>query len=335
MSVETASKSVQVIGPMAGGLELPVSAMPPVKFSSSTEMRGEIPKEFKSGGIYALENMPLADSIPLERNPDSGKKMTAIHELQHALVGTVKGNELVALSVNPEGATLGWTLFKGVVDPPTAAAGSVDTVFGPASGFSGDLATIKAIDWMNDRTPGQSISSAQEDAKAIIARFDQNVLSVASEIIALKGYLTAEEFDEVIRRAEFEVAWQQSGFDLNEALGEQGINYAKEYLIDGSRLIRPVIPKTGTYTLIEILSDKIVTSIYQDGKIKIQTVVCPRCGAEGGGHLPSCEAAINRSTTPIPTFEEFTQTQTLDEIGLTLTLKETDTFPTAAVIFSD
>lgn len=335
MSVETAPISVEVLGPIGAGFESPVSALPPMEFAPSTEMFGELPAEFMPGGIYASENMPLADSIPLERNPDSGKKMTAIHELQHALVGTVKGNELVALSVNPEGATLGWTLFKGVVDPPTAAAGSVDTIFGPASGFSGDLATIMAIDWMNDRTPGQSISSAQEDAKAIIARFDQNVLSVASEIIALKGYLTAEEFDEVIRRAEFEVAWQQSGFDLNEALGEQGINYAKEYLIDGSRLIRPVIPKTGTYTLIETLSDKIVTSIYQDGKIKIQTVVCPRCGAEGGGHLPSCEAGINRSTTPVPTFKAPIQTHTFEEDELIPHLIETGIFPTAAVIFSD
>ncbi len=310
--------SVQVVGLTAGGLESPFSATDPMEFGPSTEMFGEIPAEFMLGGSYALENMPLADSIPLDRNPDPGKKMTAIHELQHAVVGLANGNDLVAMSVNPEGATLGWTLFKGEVDPATAAAGSVDTVFGPASGFGGDLATVTYL--------GSSISSAQTEAQAIISGFDRDFLAIASEIIALKGFVTAADFGEVCRRAEFELAWRNSGFDLKEVLALQGIEIAKDYKDDQSDKGKLVIPDSGTYSLIETFADQIMTTTFVDGKIKAQTVVCPRCGVEGGGHLPNCEAVKGK--------ENSTSTAVIGTDKFSIDSTEYPDFPQDAVIFS-
>ena len=291
MSVEVGPISVQVISPpqvMDGprpGVQSPGFPL----FGNESVMVAELPAEFRPGGIYAPENMPLADSIPLERNPDPGKKTTAAHELQHVVVGKAKGNSLVAMSVNPEGARLGWTLFEGAVDPATAAAGSIDTVFGPASGFGGDFATIMYLDWIHDRVPGSSISSAQSEAQAIISGFDPVFLTIASEIIALKGFLNAEDFEEVCRRAEFELVWNRSGFDLKEALALQGIDVVKDYKDDQLDKGKLVIPNSGTVTLIETFEGQVVTTIFVDGKIKSQTVICPGCGVEGGGHLPGCE----------------------------------------------
>lgn len=328
MSVEVAPVSVQVVGPMAGGLESPASAMPFMEFGPSTEMFANMPAEFMPGGSYALEKMPLADSIPLNRNPDREKKDTAAHELQHAIVGLKKGNDLVAMSVNPVGATLGWTLFKGEVDPATAAAGSVNTVFGPASGFGGDLATVMYL--------GSSIPSAQSEAQAIISGFDRDFLAIASEIIALKGFLTAEDFEQVLRRAEFELAWRSSGFDLKEALTLQGIDFAKDYKVDDqTEKGRLVIPDSGTFTLIEIYEDKIITTVITDGIYGIPKVVCPRCGVEGGGHLPNCEAVKGKTSMPIPVFESPTETPVIQSGDFSVEPALPSDFPLEAIIFDD
>lgn len=335
MSVEAASISVQV-GSMAGGLESSVSAMPSVEFGPSTEMLGELPAELMPGGRYSPENMPMADSIPLDRYPDSGKKTTAAHELQHAIVGQLKGNSVVALSVNPEGDRLGLTLFSGEVDSATAAAGSIDTVFGPAEGFGGDLATIMLLDLKQGKDPGSSIFSAQNEAQSIISGFDSDFLAIASEIIALKGFLTAQDFEEVLRRAEFELAWRNSGFDLKEVLELQGINFATDYKDDRSDQGRLVIPDSGTYTLIETFEDKIVTTVITDGKYGIPKVVCPRCGVEGGGHLPNCGAVIkNETRIPIPDFESSSSTPIIQSGDFsTEPAVFTSDFPPDAVIYS-
>ena len=326
MGVEAASISVQV-GPMAGGLEAPISGMPFVEFGPATEMLGEMPAEFMPGGSYALENMPLADSIPLNRYPDPEKKNTAAHELQHAIVGLKKGNDLVAMSVNPEGNRLGWTLFSGAVDPATAAAGSVDTVFGPASGFGGDLAAVMYL--------GSSIPSAQSEAQTIISGFDRDFLAIASEIIALKGFLTAQDFEEVLRRAEFELAWRNSGFDLKEALSLQGIDLAQDYKEEQPVKDRLVIPDTGIFTLIETYEDKIVTTIITGGEYGIPKVVCPRCGVEGGGHLPNCEAVKSKANIPIPVFDSSTVTPVIQSGDYSTESELPPDFPQEAVIFVD
>ena len=219
MSVETGPISVSV-APMPV-MEAPMSSGPGVEplgfplFGNESVRVSELPAEFMTGGKYAPENMPMADSIPLVRYPDPGKKTTAAHELQHAIVGRKKGNRMVALSVIPEGARLGWTLFSGEVDPATAAAGSIDTVFGPAEGFGGDLATIMFLDLKHGKDPGSSISGAQNEAQSIISGFDGDFLAIASEIIALKGFLTAQDFEEVLRRAEFELVWRNAGLLTN------------------------------------------------------------------------------------------------------------------------
>ncbi len=337
MGVEAASISVQVVGgSMAGGLESSVSVMPTVGFGPATEMLGNLPAEFMPGGSYSPENMPLADSIPLNRNPDPGKKDTAAHEIQHAIVGLAKGNSLVAISVNPEGTRLGWTLFSGEVDPPTVAAGSINTVFGPASGFGGDLATIMFLDLKHGRDPGSSIFSAQNEAQSIISRFDSDFLAIASEIIALKGFLTAQDFEEVLRRAEFEMAWRNCGFDLKDALSMQGLDFAKDYKDDQSENSRMVIPDSGTFTLIETYEDKIVTTVITDGIYGIPKVVCPRCGVEGGGHLPSCEAVKVKGITsmPIPAFESPITASIIDQGEIPTDSTELPDFPQDAVIFS-
>lgn len=338
MSVEAGPISVSVApmpvmeGPVSSGLGLESSGF--ALFGNNDVMVREIPAEFTPGGKYALENMPLANSIPLERFPDSGKKTTAAHELQHAIVGQLKGNSVVALSVNPEGARLGWTLFSGEVDPATAAAGSIDTVFGPADGFGGDLATIMLLDLKQGKDPGSSIFSAQNEAQSIISGFDPDFLAIASEIIALKGFLTAEDFEQVLRRAEFELAWRNSGFDLKEVLELQGINFAKDYKDDRSDQGRLVIPDSGTYSLIETFTDQIVTTTFVDGQIKTRTVICPACGAEGGGHLPNCEAVIkNETLIPIPVFESPTSMAIIESGELSESQSSKPDFPQNAVIY--
>lgn len=301
-------------------------------FDNPAVMVTELPAEFRPGGKYSLENMPLANSIPLDRFPDSGKKTTAAHELQHAMVGIAKGNGLVALSVNPEGARLGWTLFSGAVDSATAAAGSIDTVFGSASGYGGDLATVMYLNQQRD--PGSSIFSAQNEAQSIISGFDPDFLAIVSEIIALKGFLTAQDFNQVLMRAEFELAWRNSGFNLKEALTLQGIEFPQDYTEGKLGEDRLTIPSEGSFTLIETYEDQIVSTTFIDGKIKTQTVVCPGCGVEGGGHLPNCEFA-HRSYTPIPVSGSSTTTSVIQSGDFsTESAAYTSNFPQHAVIYS-
>lgn len=339
MSVEAGPISVQVISPMPvmvepGNLGLGNNSPGTPLFGNELIRVSELPAEFMPGGKYSLENMPLANSIPLDRFPDSGKKTTAAHELQHAIVGQLKGNSVVALSVNPEGSRLGWTLFSGEVDPATAAAGSIETVFGPAEGFGGDLATIMLLDLKQGKDPGSSIFWAQNEAQSIISGFDRDFLAIASEIIALKGFLTAEDFNQVLSRAEFELAWRNSGFDLKEVLELQGIKLPQEYKNDTAISSELEIPDFGTYTLIETYKDKIVSTTFVDGKIKTQTVVCPACGVEGGGHLPSCDAVIGKTSMPIPVFESPISTPIIQSGDFSLESGLPHDFPQHAVIYT-
>jgi len=275
----------------------------------NTEVMVSLPPEFRDGGPYSIENMPLS-GIPWNRSVNGSEKDVADHENKHAWVGEERGNELLGLSVIPTGDALGWAFFANSVDNTTAAASMVN-LFSEPTGTGGDLQVIYVNDIRSDKRPGSSVQPAIDAAGDILSRVDPDLFNTASEIIAWMGFVTGKEYDEIYERAAYELAWKQAGLDLGEHLQMNGI--AQDNLrpkFKDHDLGLPQIPDNGKYTLDIFYWYQTVELTYEDGVLTGKRTFCPSCGLEGGGHIPLCK--VNTSTMPVPQFQNEVSTPTAE-----------------------
>ncbi len=161
----------------------------------------------RAGVAAKLESMPLA-YIPLERGHTSLEK-TAGHELNHALAGIQLGATVIAIDMRRRGNILASTSFAGdaskVAFQAIAAAGSVHTHLGEASGYGSDLQKAYYL----EVNGGNSVSSARGLAAKAIGKYPTEVRAKASEIIAYlgvrQGIISGSMLPSILDRARFEV----------------------------------------------------------------------------------------------------------------------------------
>jgi hypothetical protein len=242
-----------------------------------------------------VNTIPMVE-VPVFRPNNPQILNTAGHEFNHAVVATLLGAKVASISVEPQGFSLGRTVFAGYVSPDQfkiiAAAGAVDTSHGKARGYSLDMMFI----------PDSFRTLAVQKAAGILAGIPGKVKEKAAEIIAYKKNLSGDMLKEVLQRAYLEVKLENSLHLLMEKIQQafpdidtqRNTQNMDEYsVVEYERNPnKPLIDKENS----EITNIRL--KYIRNGTIT-ETIICPVCGGENGSHLPECKLT-KKAYTQIP-----------------------------------
>lgn len=222
-------------------------------------------------------------------NFDGNKLETAAHETNHALCDP---ENVVAISVQPNGNILGFTLFRKVPDVATTAAGMVDTPYGKASGTGGDQLQLIIHALQRGANPNTLVSSSKKAASERLSKIPDEVKKLLSKAIAIRGRVSGIEFRQLKAQAEWEHKWITLFPHLPVSLIKSQLRLKTTTLqpsqeSDGM----PQIPNIGKYILVVDKNDGTTElSEFADGVLVGKTkIICRRCGGEGG-HSLECKA---------------------------------------------
>ncbi len=233
-----------------------------------------------------ITKMPLS-SVPLSKERKGfftqEQKETANHELNHAIAAKSRNIYPDLISVVQEGNVLGKNTFSGWIDPESwkviAAGGAVELADGtPASGFGSDMFSAKFMQFMYG---GMNFDQAKEKAKAIVKSYEKKVLDRASEIIAFMKVVNGNQLNDVLKRAEYELAMEKG----EQILAYMYVPNKAEELYGKKQETNQNEEKT---TIIEYMNGNQAKLTYKNGD-KVERVIT-YCGAcHGiGGHNKDC-----------------------------------------------
>ncbi len=208
----------------------------------------------------------MIESFHRERIISPEKLIPAAHELNHALVGFCLGY-LSDISLEPDsnGLSRANTSFYGHVNenhiPILAAAGMVDTPFGPAMGYGMDLAMA-----------GPDYQLPLAIARTHIKRFPREIRQRAAEIIAERNGMKSYELPMILAQAQADLEAEEKFFN---------------FIIPPEELFIPPQNGEDKRTIIEREGAIRVITYVKNGLMEKQLRYCTACG-QFGGHQPNC-----------------------------------------------
>jgi len=239
-----------------------------------------------------ITKMPLS-FVPLPQDREGrftqGEKETAEHELNHALAAKSRNIYPDMISVVREGNTLGKNTFSGHINPETwkviAAGGAISLSDGtPASGYGMDMYSAKLMQYFYG---GMSFEQAKHKAKSALMVYEKKVRGKAAEIIACMKVVNGNQLDDVLRRAEFELAMEK---------GEQLIAYM--YVpnkAEESKADKQKDNNQEKQTIVEYLTNNQCRLTYTtNGKVVETRTFCGVCKGIDG-HNKGCSVADQNS----------------------------------------
>lgn len=164
---------------------------------------------------FIPKNLALS-SVPLPENRLGGlegyEKVMA-HELNHVLAAREQGNTIASVTALPGVGYLGLTVLDGNKSlesfAVTAAAGSVDTVFGEAYGYGSDMNKVTVIAGFDEGT----IYDYRKQARDAIGQYSPALRARLAELLTYMEVemgieITGDVFEEALTRAQQELAHQ-------------------------------------------------------------------------------------------------------------------------------
>lgn len=259
--------------------------------------------EVSHHGNFAIEYGSIPS--PEQRFFTETAMHTAGHELNHALVALDHGIMPVALSIVPDGPSLGRTIFTGKIDTETfqiiAAGGAVTTAYGSASGFGSENhygSDFYHIHKLKQEQNGIDVQEAVERAERSISRVPVDVRRKASEIIASMKNISGEMIPHIISIAEREV---QNGISLVAPKMFESVNEIKT-----SKAYHDA-QTSGEQTVIDIDADGIAHAVV----LSNEKNACSMCRGLDG-HRISCAFYQTKET------EQKTSTDMVPGVDYTL-----------------
>jgi hypothetical protein len=239
---------------------------------------------------FFLENIPYLDFIPVERKRLLGSKNAARHELQHAIVAQAYGIRVGEINCVGDGKGVGgWTVLGPGEDHKVQvvlAAGGV----GGTGGTAGDFAMSQILDIKHQQLPGITFPVARDKAAEVIGnRIDGSTLSIAADILAYLGEVSALELNAVLERARFEAFFKTQNINLADLIADNPFKEALQQQRKNKLRLKAPIPESGNGIVIEEFGELNRITIWVGGKAEKAEIRCPKCGSTGGGHLPICE----------------------------------------------